>query len=120
MYQLDVNRNRAIADHQTFYRFNFSSANQRLTPRSEHGRMVMPEIYEWLVDTVGDELTVYRTLQRAHFFQPKSLSDHVTNMEDMDRLNPPVGNRRKWTMTRDGNIAFTRTEDAALFKLRWF
>lgn len=84
------------------------------------------EVYEWLIETVGYEFTMFRKLD-GFFYDRNSTRDiantKIKNSEEWEKINPilPADKGRTWSMADrfQDAIIFETPDLAALFKLRW-
>ncbi len=101
---------------------------ERVFVESQHYHpVVSQEVYDWLIDTVGYEQSMFRKLDGIIYDRTKVqklLRTKIKTPEEWNKINPVLPKNKQRTWWKAGNhrdeICFVSPDLAALFKLRWF
>jgi hypothetical protein len=118
-----------VVRHQHFCRYRMNFLTRTIIKVNESGRVLKPEIYDWLIQNSGEEVVVFRLLDRMFYHDisapaPQGI-DKINEAEFKDRLplmaqyNPIIDRRNTWALPHRDRIMFQSPEMATLFKLTW-
>lgn len=120
--------NADLTEHHRFCRYRLNFTTGTIIQVNESGRVLKPEVYDWLVEHSGEEVVVFRLLDRMFYherdktpegYELVNKAEYKHRTELMKKYNPIVDRRDTWALPNRNQILFSSAEKATLFKLTW-
>ncbi len=113
---------RHLMSREPIFRLYWDIFEKQFVELHDHQNFPVKEVHDWLIETIGDEVTSFRELDRGYFEHRRSSIDtiKIDDENTWDMVNPRIPEeRRTWKVVSSG-LYFRESEHAVLFKLRWF